>query len=330
MVLSLQARLVSRPRVVSPDAEEVTQGLRARLFAPDLRFRWRGNPEARHVWLNSADIGSSFGLSWLGVNGPSELVLGGESAVYVVAFRDAGVIDLADRDNRHHLSGPSGLIINPGRRFFATTDIGMATCSLGIRADVIASRFAALVGHPSATPLRFDLVIETSNGALNALRLAILAEAERLEQPSPRAPPPLLAAELERLAVSTLLIWQPHSGRFQIDQPVPPSGPRYIRLIEEYIEAHAHEPLQIEDLARISGVSARALFASFRKYRNTTPLLHLRHQRLLRIRAELAAAPPGTITVAETARRWGFLHPGHFARYYQQTFGESPSDTLQR
>ncbi|MGN6407903.1 MAG: helix-turn-helix domain-containing protein, partial [Curtobacterium sp.] len=49
-----------------------------------------------------------------------------------------------------------------------------------------------------------------------------------------------------------------------------------------------------------------------------------------RVRAELLAAEPGTITVGAVARRWGFAHLGRFSGAYRQRFDEHPSHTLRR
>ncbi len=45
-------------------------------------------------------------------------------------------------------------------------------------------------------------------------------------------------------------------------------------------------------------------------------------------RAELRAASPRDVTVAQVAIRWGFARPATFAAHYRATFGESPSTTL--
>ncbi|MBO0983539.1 helix-turn-helix domain-containing protein [Rathayibacter sp. SD072] len=38
--------------------------------------------------------------------------------------------------------------------------------------------------------------------------------------------------------------------------------------------------------------------------------------------------PPGTVTVADIAHRWGFAHLGRFSASYAQRFGENPKSTL--
>lgn len=76
------------------------------------------------------------------------------------------------------------------------------------------------------------------------------------------------------------------------------------------------------------GVSERSLQYAFRTYVNMPPLAYLRACRLCRVRSLLRISCSTTTTVTAIAMRFGFFHLGRFARDYKQTFGESPSATL--
>ncbi|REH17472.1 AraC-like protein [Kutzneria buriramensis] len=93
-------------------------------------------------------------------------------------------------------------------------------------------------------------------------------------------------------------------------------------------EVTGAEPLTVEDVAEAVGVAVRALQDGFRRHADTTPMSYLRDVRLRRVRAELTAAEPGTVTVTDVAVRWGFLHAGRFSVLYREQFGETPSTTL--
>ncbi|WP_141399186.1 helix-turn-helix domain-containing protein [Curtobacterium sp. 'Ferrero'] len=108
------------------------------------------------------------------------------------------------------------------------------------------------------------------------------------------------------------------------------SGSRTVRDAQEWIAAHAREPITSTDVHRALGMSARGLQAAFSRHADTTPMRFLREFRLDRVRADLVAADPGTTTVAAVAGAWGFAHLGRFAGYYAAEFGESPSATLHR
>jgi AraC-like DNA-binding protein len=111
---------------------------------------------------------------------------------------------------------------------------------------------------------------------------------------------------------------------------MPSIAPGHVKRVEEYIRAHAHEPLTIADLASYAGVSASALYAGFRDFRNTSPIAYLRNERLQHAYDELLRTPLGKSTVADIASRWGFSHLSHFATHYKKKFGELPSDTLRK
>lgn len=106
------------------------------------------------------------------------------------------------------------------------------------------------------------------------------------------------------------------------------SEPGYVRAVEDYMCAHCAEPLTVEQLATVGGVSERTLLEGFRRYRGVSPKAMLRELRFRRARAALLAARPGTVTVADIATACGFLELGHFAVEYKRRYGETPSSTL--
>jgi transcriptional regulator GlxA family with amidase domain len=69
---------------------------------------------------------------------------------------------------------------------------------------------------------------------------------------------------------------------------------------------------------------------AFRRFRNTTPMAHLRAIRLELARNELINAGRQGLSVAAVANAFGFGHLGRFAYDYKERFGESPSETLYR
>ncbi|MFI7677389.1 helix-turn-helix transcriptional regulator [Actinophytocola sp. NPDC049390] len=109
------------------------------------------------------------------------------------------------------------------------------------------------------------------------------------------------------------------------------SHPRTLRRAIAFIDDNAHEEITVADIAAAANVTARALQHAFRRHRATTPMGYLRLVRLRQAHQDLLAADPTTrVTVTEVAARWGFFHPGRFARYYRETYGCSPYQTLLR
>ncbi|MFJ4455928.1 AraC family transcriptional regulator [Pseudomonas sp. NPDC089392] len=106
--------------------------------------------------------------------------------------------------------------------------------------------------------------------------------------------------------------------------------PAIVRMIEEFMEEHAHETLTISQIARYAGVTARTVQLSFQRFRGLSPMQFLKEIRLRRVRGELEAKNLTDVQVSSTALKWGFNHLGRFSVEYKKRFGESPSDTIKR
>ncbi len=101
----------------------------------------------------------------------------------------------------------------------------------------------------------------------------------------------------------------------------------HVRRVEEWIEASFAEFVGVEDLARVAGISVRALQSACRRWRGCTPMELLRSRRLRAARDTLRrAGPEDSVTAAATA--CGFFNFGRFAAQYRTAFGETPSQTL--
>ncbi len=96
-----------------------------------------------------------------------------------------------------------------------------------------------------------------------------------------------------------------------------------------WLRSHLSEPIQLEQLAQVSGVRPRTLETHFKMFLGTTPLGWVRRMRLARARQELLRAGPQA-TVTDIAHCSGFSELGRFAGQYRKAFGELPSMTIRR
>jgi transcriptional regulator GlxA family with amidase domain len=102
-----------------------------------------------------------------------------------------------------------------------------------------------------------------------------------------------------------------------------------VRSAVELMHEKLHEPLTLGSLAAQLGISGRSLQQGFRRYQDTTPLAYLRQLRLEAVHRELSN-PQNTLGVGEVAAKWGFAHVGRLAKLYRDSYGQSPSETVQR
>ena len=143
--------------------------------------------------------------------------------------------------------------------------------------------------------------------------------------------PQMLSAQFEEALVTGLLTCQPNNYSDELCSDDNLSiAPSFVKRVERYIEEHAQEAISITEMAEHVGVSSRSLFAGFRRFRNTSPMLYLKEVRLRHVHEELRQSSAGSTTVTAVAFRWGFSHLGHFTADYKRRFGESPSETLMR
>lgn len=97
----------------------------------------------------------------------------------------------------------------------------------------------------------------------------------------------------------------------------------------DWLRGHLSEPIQLDQLAEISGVRPRTLETHFKLFLKTTPLGWVRRMRLARARQELVGSGPET-TVTNAALSSGYSQLGRFAAEYRKAFGELPSKTIER
>ena len=108
------------------------------------------------------------------------------------------------------------------------------------------------------------------------------------------------------------------------------SGTAIVRSVEDWVDGHSPETVQLADLCRALRLSRRTLQRAFTEVLGMGPARYLTLKRLTAVRAELRQSDPAAATVTEIALRYGFWELGRFARDYRRTFGESPSETLSK
>jgi transcriptional regulator GlxA family with amidase domain len=107
---------------------------------------------------------------------------------------------------------------------------------------------------------------------------------------------------------------------------------RYRRLVTA-IEGMARgkaEPKTVAMLCAAAGVSQRTLLRAFRAVHGVSVHRRLQSIRLAQARSMLTSTDAESTTVTEIAMRCGFLELGRFSLLYRKTFGETPSETLNR
>jgi AraC-like DNA-binding protein len=149
--------------------------------------------------------------------------------------------------------------------------------------------------------------------------------------PDPAVAHPLvLNAVVDAVAAAVLTVFP--NTTMRVDHTTGPgrAAPAVVRRAVAFIDAHAAEPITLEDIAAASGIKVRGLQAAFARHRDTTPMGYLRRVRMERAHRDLQAGDrAGGDSVTATARRWGFGSPGRFAAEYRRLYGRPPGETLE-
>ena len=125
---------------------------------------------------------------------------------------------------------------------------------------------------------------------------------------------------VSRLAIEgALLLMMADLSR--LPAPGERTRPRWLRVVEDALEASAVPAPSVEKLAALAGVHASHLLRTFRRYHGSTVANYVRHRRIERARAAVAAAERPLSQIALDA---GFADQSHFTRAFRQAFGETP------
>lgn len=186
----------------------------------------------------------------------------------------------------------------------------------------------AMLNRPVRKRITFARQFNLSTNAAHDWYRLVWLLAREAGQPGGLLNHRLAVANLQLLLIQGLLQIQPHNYTEALAESEGAASSTAAKRAIDLMHAHPETPWSTADLARATGVSARALQRAFERSDQPSPMAYLRRLRLHRVHTELAASSPESVTVTMVAGRWGFMHLGRFASQYHQLFGESPSETL--
>jgi AraC-like DNA-binding protein len=186
---------------------------------------------------------------------------------------------------------------------------------------------SALLGDDQGKPIGWSGDSDRRGAAMASMRRAVEFLASELDTVGriPEAGSGLL--EIEDFIMVRFLFAHDHDQIVHLTQPSRSASGAQLKRLEEYISANWQEPLDVETMASVTGVSARSVFRYFQNTHGCSPQAFRKRIRLEKAKTRLGKREAGT-TVIGVALSCGFQSLGHFARDYRSMFGELPSDTL--
>ena len=325
---SASARLAAFSRVRTADVDEAAESI-GRIFCPHaldpLRHSW---PDF-HALHNSAAF-DGFSVNYVAYGGSVSIDPGCLDRFFLLQLpiRGRAQIRTGGRDIE---SGPGAVasLLSPT---LPTRMIWRDDCAqliLLVDRHRVESRAAALAERP-AGPVEFDPRIDLDTPFGRALQFHLEYLVDLAEHGGSHQSPAALATLRESM-VGLLLTGQPNNLSAAINRSARHCDalPAAYRRARAALEAHAAEPLDLEKLARLSGIGVRSLQLGFKRHFGESISGVLQDIRLEQLNARLSKARPGE-RVIDIAFDLGFTHPGRMAHVYRAKFGESPSATLRK
>ncbi len=319
-----RSHLFSRfPKFTSHDAEEVRHQV-SRIFCDhDLKVVGKSQALNTQIHFRQGER-VSYGRMLYGAT--VDIEPGKLDDFYLIQIPVAGH-ETVECDRHSILSSTSvATIISPDLEFRMRHERNAEKLFIRVERTALEQQCAQYYGHLLHGALHFNPAINLQSPVTQSLKrlldwqLLEASEGNLFSQP-------LIASRFEETLMVSLLCSLQHN-QLMACEPAQ-VAPGFVKRAEAYIEHHAHLPLTAGDIAEHVGVSIRSLFAGFRKYRNISPMRHLKEVRLERAHHDLAHTGEHN-SVTEIALRWGFTHLGQFSATYQQRYGELPSATLKR
>ena len=156
---------------------------------------------------------------------------------------------------------------------------------------------------------------------LEAREIASSASASELAQRGP-APQLLMRDKILAVVVSAL-----SDGHVKPDHLAVQLQTRSMARIERYLDDHRETVTTLQELCAGTRLPLRTVERIILSRTGVSALAYLRRRRLAFVRHALLH-PSDVATVTSAAIRFGFWHLGRFAAFYQQVYGERPSETL--
>ena len=168
----------------------------------------------------------------------------------------------------------------PGQCFVINPSMGIRLHLIGncealfvkIPSTEFSSRLTDFHSAPVSSPIAFDSRRPVTSEACGALVDLVRWVCRDLEYATPVSLLPITKSGVENLILETILSACPHDIKVSMTRPKVGAVPQNVRRCEEFVEAHASDPITIADMVAVSGASKRMLFQAFRDYRGTSPM----------------------------------------------------------
>lgn len=323
-MLSAFPLLDTRPGLRTRDPDELLQWL-----SPVFSVRSLDIPAGGKMFdgiINHCEL-SSIGLTYASYGAPVQARIS-QLDCFVQGFPIRGTGEACWNRHRTAVETTGGVVGGPGSEGTLKYADDFAHVVLRVGSSALTRKLFALIGRPIDPPLQLTgRPVGNPRHHASQVRLLdyLIRELDRTEETLPAA----VVEEIEQAVIVAYLNANEHNYSHLLQGTPRAAAPWQVRRAVDYIEANWDRAIAIEALVEETQTTARSLFYLFRRTYGISPMTYVNRVRLRHARAMLMH-PTAETSVTSVGFICGFSNMGHFARKYQEAFGEKPSETLKR
>jgi AraC-like DNA-binding protein len=236
----------------------------------------------------------------------------------IYQLRESSAI-VIDGESSEFGSSRAGCLIPAGRRWRSRYAGALENLAVRMPTATLQRKLSAYLGSNREVLELLQPSAADPHGA-EALRQAIFRLTKAVDGAERKFLPNLIVSSLDDIGLRLFTCF----SRDVLAAESTPAAPSAVQLgrVEQYLVAHYAEPLTLETLADISGVSARNVIWYFQMRYGFTPQQYLERVRLQMAHLQLRIL--SGYAVESVALHCGFPSVAAFERSYQQQFGAAP------
>ncbi|WP_347556870.1 AraC family transcriptional regulator [Robbsia sp. KACC 23696] len=243
---------------------------------------------------------------------------------YLFRVTLSGHAELDTERQRVDLTTGSISVSSPEHRIRLASSSDCRSLLLRLNRQLLETRLSDMLGDRVVRPLAFDVSFDAGSPPAQMIRETIVY-LRQLCSVAPAAPSRALGKDLTQWLATMMLDQVPHNYSAALATESTGPLPHHVRRARDYIDAHLGEALNVDVLARVTGVSPRTLQNGFNHFLGTSPGNYVRDRRMAAVHQALTAMPERSVT--DILIEHGVHSFGHFAKAYRERYGELPSAT---
>lgn len=224
-------------------------------------------------------------------------------------------------------SASKGVILSAGQTVQNSHSADNGNLALIVKDEVLRDYQSMWFGKTQNQSLKFKLNFDPEAPRIASFLSFANQFVQELNRPGGILEIPAAVASFENALLTSMLFSFEHQFSEKLNAEVATASFKQVRNIEDYIESHANQAIDIATLAKVSGLSGATIHRTFRKHRDYTPMQFLKQTRMRLVNQRLLKACSSD-SVTRIAMECGFTHLGRFAAEYRHQFNEDPSHTL--